>query len=260
VNTFIIDRADRFGLAQLYQLRGRVGRSNQQAYAYLLVPPWRRLTPTARKRLKAIEQFTKLGSGFDLAMRDLEIRGAGNILGPQQHGFVEAVGFNLYCRLIEEAVRELKGEGAREVPKAQINFKGNLLFPTSYITSPDQRMELYQRLAEAKSVTEVEELKEEVQDRYGKLSEGAIMLFDRTEVALLAGEKGISQVWLKGEGLVFTYEKGFTPSQEEIKKLLRLPFKVEFNQGECLEIIFPLGEAEGEKWLKKAKNILQRWK
>lgn len=260
VNTIIINRADRFGLAQLYQLRGRVGRSNQQAYAYLLVPPWRRLTPTARKRLKAIEQFTELGSGFDLAMRDLEIRGAGNILGPQQHGFIEAVGFNLYCRLIEEAVRELKGEGNIEPPKAEVNLQKNLFFPTYYIPSPDQRVELYQRLAKSKSVAEVEELKGEVQDRYGRLPEEVEPLFDRAEVALLAGKKGVSQVWLRERKLVFSYENSVLPSQEEMKKLLRLPLPVEFSQGERLEINFPLNEAERKKWIEMAKNILQRWK
>ena len=109
VNTIIIDRADRFGLAQLYQLRGRVGRSNHRAFAYLMTPPGERLTPEARRRLAALEEFQALGSGYHIAMRDLEIRGAGNLLGEEQHGHMEAIGFDLYCRLLEETVAELRG-------------------------------------------------------------------------------------------------------------------------------------------------------
>ncbi len=259
VNTIIINRADRFGLAQLYQLRGRVGRSNQQAYAYLLVPSWRRLTPTAKKRLKAIEQFTHLGSGFDLAMRDLEIRGAGNILGPQQHGFIEAVGFNLYCKLIEEAIRELKGEEKVKALRAEVSFK-SFHFPQSYIPSTDQRVEVYQRLAEAKSFAEVEELREEVEDRYGRLPLEGESLFDRVEVALLAGGKGLNRVMLSDKGLVFSYPPGVAPSQEDLRNLFKLSLTMEFSQGRGFEIIFPLDSVEKKKWLKEAKNILQRWR
>ncbi|MDH4222247.1 MAG: transcription-repair coupling factor, partial [candidate division Zixibacteria bacterium] len=122
VNTIVINRADRFGLAQLYQLRGRVGRSNHKAYAYLLVPPFGDLNPNARKRVRAIQQYTELGSGFYLALRDLEIRGAGNILGPQQHGFIEEIGFDLYCQLLEEAVKEIKGEEITKVSKVKLEI------------------------------------------------------------------------------------------------------------------------------------------
>jgi transcription-repair coupling factor (superfamily II helicase) len=138
VNTIIIDRADRFGLAQLYQLRGRVGRSNLRAYAYLLIPKIKILTQTARKRLRALEQFTQLGSGFHLALRDLEIRGAGNLLGPQQHGFIEEVGFDLYCKLLDEAVKELKGERIERQAEVKMEFDLDIYIPESYVSDSQQ--------------------------------------------------------------------------------------------------------------------------
>src|SRR4030042_1824313 len=143
VNTIIINRADRFGLAQLYQLRGRVGRSNHKAYAYLLIPPFRDLNLKAPKRIRAIQQYTELGSGFYLALRDLEIRGAGNILGPQQHGFIEEIGFDLYCRLLEEAVREIKGEEIKKVKETKLEIDLDLFISQQYIEDGQQRMEIY---------------------------------------------------------------------------------------------------------------------
>ena len=148
-NTIIINRADAFGLAQLYQLRGRVGRSTRRAYAYLVVPPIDTLTPIAKKRLRAIQEFSDLGSGFRLAAMDLEIRGAGSLLGERQHGHIAAVGFEMYARLLEEAVQELKGEEVEVGPRAQISIGVDLQVPGSYVEDPLQRLMISKRLASA---------------------------------------------------------------------------------------------------------------
>jgi transcription-repair coupling factor (superfamily II helicase) len=147
-NTIIINRADRFGLAQLYQLRGRVGRERQQAYAYLLVPADGRVDETAQKRLRVIEDMTELGSGFRLAMRDLEIRGSGNLLGAEQHGHIAAVGFDLYTKLLAEAVRELKGEPVGAAVDPVITVGVEALLPDAYIPEVNQRLSIYQRLTD----------------------------------------------------------------------------------------------------------------
>ena len=167
VNTIIIHRADRFGLAQLYQLRGRVGRSARQAYAYLLVPPSATLSSTAKARLRAIEEHTALGSGFHLAMRDLEIRGAGNLLGPQQHGFIEEIGFDLYCRLLDEAVAEARGTEPASAAPVQIEVDGDRFIPDDYVTDNQQRFEMYKRLAELADIAGVDDLALELTDRFG---------------------------------------------------------------------------------------------
>ncbi|HIL08951.1 MAG TPA: transcription-repair coupling factor, partial [Candidatus Latescibacteria bacterium] len=147
VNTILVNRADTLGLSQLYQIRGRVGRSNERAYAYLLVPKGKKLTKKSRMRLRAIEEFADLGSGFNIAMRDLEIRGAGNLVGAQQHGFIAAVGFDLYCRLLDEAMRDIKGETVPDSPEPDIKIAVSAYIPDDYVPDPDQKMEFYQRLA-----------------------------------------------------------------------------------------------------------------
>ncbi|HUU46569.1 MAG TPA: transcription-repair coupling factor [Acidobacteriota bacterium] len=169
VNTIIIHRADHFGLAQLYQLRGRVGRAARQAYAYLLIPPSTNLTAVARARLQAIEEHTALGSGFHLAMRDMEIRGAGNLLGPQQHGFIEEVGFDLYCRLLDEAVAEVRGEtgAAPSLTPVEIEVPGDRYLPDEYVPDNQQRFEMYKRLAEVANPEGAVALGEEMADRFG---------------------------------------------------------------------------------------------
>jgi transcription-repair coupling factor (superfamily II helicase) len=166
-NTLLVNRADRFGLAQLYQLRGRVGRSDRLAFAYFLVPPSQPLSPAARSRLAAIQEFCELGAGFRIAARDLEIRGAGNLLGAEQHGFMEAVGFETYCRLLEESVAELEG---RELPTrrdVELRLGLDLQLPDRYIPEPSLRLSFYKRLASVDDETVLEALLDEVVDRYG---------------------------------------------------------------------------------------------
>jgi transcription-repair coupling factor (superfamily II helicase) len=166
-NTLLVNRADRFGLAQLYQLRGRVGRSDRLAFAYFLVPPGQALSATARSRLAAIQEFCQLGSGFRIAARDLEIRGAGNLLGAEQHGFLEAVGFETYCQLLEEAVAELEGQPAVARSEVELKLGLDLQLPPDYIPEPALRLSFYKRLAVAADDAAVEALLEEVVDRYG---------------------------------------------------------------------------------------------
>jgi transcription-repair coupling factor (superfamily II helicase) len=166
-NTIIINRADRYGLSQLYQLRGRVGRSDRPAYAYLLIPPADSLTPVARKRLAAIKEFSDLGSGFRVAALDLEIRGAGNLLGGQQSGHIDAVGFEMYVKLLEDAVRELKGEALEDDARATVNLGVDIKIDERYIPDMNQRLIVYRKVAGARSERELVDLLEEVQDRYG---------------------------------------------------------------------------------------------
>jgi transcription-repair coupling factor (superfamily II helicase) len=166
VNTLIVDRADLYGLAQLYQLRGRVGRSSRQAFAYFLVPPYMELTPLAKERLKALKEFSELGSGFRLAAKDLEIRGAGNLLGHRQHGSMEAVGFDYYMQLLDQAIRELKGERVEET-NTEINLKVDIRIPEEYLPQTNLRLNLYKRLASVDDPAEVERIRAEISDRFG---------------------------------------------------------------------------------------------
>src|SRR5438093_8284527 len=166
-NTIIINRADTYGLSQLYQLRGRVGRSSRRAYAYLLIPAEQELSPIARRRLAAIREFSDLGSGFRIAALDLEIRGAGNLLGGEQSGHIEAVGFDTYIKLLEDAIRELKGEELEDERHAAVNLRLDLRIDERYIPDMNQRLATYRRLASARSLDQVNADLEELRDRYG---------------------------------------------------------------------------------------------
>jgi len=167
VNTLVVDRADRLGLAQMYQLRGRVGRRGQRAYAYLLHPPDRALTEEAYERLKTIGELTELGSGFKIAMRDLEIRGAGNLLGGEQSGHIAAVGFDLYCQMVTEAVGELTGDVPVEPVEVTLDLPVDAHLPRDYVARDDVRMEAYRRLAAVTEPADVDDVREEWEDRYG---------------------------------------------------------------------------------------------
>ncbi len=193
-NTIIINRADKFGLAQLYQLRGRVGRYKHQAYAYLLIPGELVLENDARKRLRAIEEMSELGSGFHLAARDLEIRGTGNLLGHKQSGHIVAIGFELYSRLMEDTVKELKGEKVEETiePDITLDYKGAI--PRSYIPVLNQRLEIYRRLYMAREIAQLSGLKEEIKDRFGKLPLPLEKLLALLELKLMAKNVWISEM------------------------------------------------------------------
>jgi transcription-repair coupling factor (superfamily II helicase) len=176
VNTLVVDRADRLGLAQLYQLRGRVGRAGEQAYAYLFFPDNLRLTPTAHERLKTLATYTELGSGMAIAMKDLEIRGAGNLLGAEQHGHIEAVGFEMYVKMLDEAASELRGKKAETPIDVRIDLPVDAYLPTSYIDREPLRLAGYRRIAETVTRADVGEVEDELRDRYGPLPKPARML------------------------------------------------------------------------------------
>ena len=194
VNTIIIEDAHTLGLAQLYQLRGRVGRADRQAYAYLLYPRHVRLTHEAEQRLVAMREFVELGSGLRLAMRDLEIRGAGNLLGPEQHGHLAAVGFDLYMRLLEEAVRETRGEVVEEPPEVAIDLDVGAYLPDTYIRSSGQRMAAYRHLAAAQTIEEGQAAIEELRDRYGPLPEPAQNLAEIVRIRAMARRAGVAAI------------------------------------------------------------------
>ncbi len=227
VNTIIVNRTDTFGLAQLYQLRGRVGRSARKAYAYLLIPPNRVMTENAMKRLKAIEEFEDLGSGFQLAMRDLEIRGAGNILGSQQHGFIVNIGFDMYTRLLEEATRELKGLPVEQKVETQLITTLEAYLPRAYVADDAEKMNLYKSLADADTVAAVDELAAEVTDRFGRMPKAAEHLFELRRLRVRATEAGVEKLLLRDGGVVLEMRREL--SKRDVQNLIRqMPIPVTF--------------------------------
>ena len=193
-NTIIINRADRYGLSQLYQLRGRVGRSDRPAYAYLLIPPEDNLSPVAKKRLAAIKEFSDLGSGFRVAALDLEIRGAGNLLGGEQSGQIDAVGFEMYMKLLEQTVRELKGEELEDDARATVNLGVDLRIDESYVADMNQRLMLYRKVAAARHDDEIDRVLDEAIDRYGPLPESVLNLADYGRIRVMADRIGIETI------------------------------------------------------------------
>jgi transcription-repair coupling factor (superfamily II helicase) len=222
VNTIFINRADRFGMAELYQLRGRVGRSNAQAYAYLITPPVSSLPRPTVQRLQAVEEFTELGSGFNLAMRDLEIRGAGNLLGAEQSGFIENMGFETYTRILEDAVRELKEEEFKGLFEKDTAYRAqqreavvetdlSTFIPETYLRSEEERLALYRRLYALSSTEQLIEVQEEMQDRFGRFPEETRNLFGMVRLRLAAVKIGFRKVSVKGNQL----EADFPPESEK---------------------------------------------
>jgi transcription-repair coupling factor (superfamily II helicase) len=219
-NTIVVNRADRFGLAQLYQLRGRVGRDQAQAYAYLLIPGEKTLAGLPWERLKAMLEFADLGSGLRLAMRDLEIRGAGNILGVQQSGHIGAVGFDLYCKLMEETIRELKGEQVEEEKELQVVLKIGGFIPKDYIPHTSQRLDMYQRLYAVDNDATLAELQAEIIDRFGPLPEAVEKLLRLVELRALARHLGLLKIERRQQTVVFTFDPATPVSPEKIVALV----------------------------------------
>jgi transcription-repair coupling factor (superfamily II helicase) len=213
-NTIFIHQADRYGLADMHQLRGRVGRHKNRAYAYLLLDESRGVTPDAARRLKAIEEFSELGAGFKIALRDLEIRGAGNILGTQQSGHIAAVGYELYCQLLENAVRQQKNLPAKAPLETTIDLPWPAYLPHDYVPDQKGRIEVYRRLARVRDAAKLDDFRQELRDRYGPLPEPAEWLLRAAEVRLLAARWGILNIHRLEKDLVLTYR-----SPRLIKKL-----------------------------------------
>jgi transcription-repair coupling factor (superfamily II helicase) len=204
-NTMIVNRADRYGLSQLYQLRGRVGRSDRRAYAYLLIPPEDVLSPIAKKRLAAIREFSDLGSGFRVAALDLEIRGAGNLLGGEQSGHIEAVGFDMYMKLLEQTIKELKGEEVEDEIRANVNLRVDLRIDESYIPDMNQRLTVYRRMAAVRSEAELGKLLDEVRDRYGAPPPSVLNLAEYASIRLLADNLRLESVDREGQLVVLKF-------------------------------------------------------
>lgn len=222
VNTILIHRADTFGLAQLYQLRGRVGRSNHRAYAYLLIPAGASLSDIARKRLRAIEEFSDLGSGFRLAMRDMEIRGVGNFLGPEQSGYVNAIGYDLYCQMLREAVAESKGEEPpQERATVKMDVELDAYLPEEFVEDADQRILFYKRLADLGELDMLVRLREELEDRYGRIPGPAANLLFLKELRLRAEAVGVEQLRVRAGEAQLRLAPGREPRPETMRHILQ---------------------------------------
>jgi len=215
-NTIIINDADRFGLAELHQLRGRVGRYKHKAYAYMLLPATRSITPIAAKRLKAIEEYSHLGAGFRIALRDLEIRGAGNILGAAQSGHIQIVGYQMYCELLAEAVRKLKNEPSEPIQTAAVDLGFAAYIPKNYIPISRHRMDVYRKIAVARSDEDIEQIRGELTDVYGPMPEEVALLLELADLRIKASRHGIKSIVASEPNLVFSFEKDAAPDAQQL--------------------------------------------
>ncbi len=218
VNTLVVDRADAFGLAQLYQLRGRVGRSSRQAVSYFMVPPFTELNPLAKQRLKALCEFSQLGSGFRLAAKDLEIRGAGNFLGFKQHGYMEAVGFDYYMHLLGQSIKKLKGEESEEV-KSEINLKVDIQVSEDYLPQINLRLNLYKRVSSIDSIEEIDRIKGEMEDRFGPLPSSLCNLLRYGIIKYLAQKIRIHAIDRVGKKIIFKF---FPDPSADLNRMTKL--------------------------------------
>ncbi|NEQ34639.1 MAG: transcription-repair coupling factor, partial [Leptolyngbya sp. SIO4C5] len=216
VNTILIEDSHRFGLSQLYQLRGRVGRSGIQAHAWLFYPRQSKLTDKARQRLRAIQEFAQLGSGYQLAMRDMEIRGVGNLLGAEQSGQMDAIGFDLYMDMLEEEIAEIRGQEIPQVEDTQVDLNVTAFIPASYIADLDQKMSTYRTLAAAESRRELTQLAADLSDRYGPIPHATEQLIRMLELKQVAKQLGFSRIRPEGKQHVMME----TPMEEPAWKLL----------------------------------------
>jgi transcription-repair coupling factor (superfamily II helicase) len=222
VNTILINRADRYGLSQLYQLRGRVGRSDRPAYAYLLIPPEATLSPVAKKRLAAIREFSDLGSGFRVAALDLEIRGAGNLLGGEQSGHIETIGFEMYMKLLEQAVRELKGEELIDDVRAVVNLRVDLKIDASYVPEMNQRLMIYRKIADARSDGELDQILLELRDRYGPVPETVEHLEQYGRIRIMADRLGIESIDREAQTVVIKFRPDSQGGRLNVERMLRV--------------------------------------
>jgi transcription-repair coupling factor (superfamily II helicase) len=255
-NTIIVNRADRFGLAQIYQLRGRVGRADEQAYAYLLIPHESSLSPDARKRLKVLMEHSDLGSGFQIAMNDLRIRGGGTVLGASQSGHIAAVGYEMFLRLMENAVAELKGEPVPERLDPEINVNVSALLAESYLPDLDQRLIAYRRLAKMNELKEIAEFKAELEDRYGALPQEAGNLLLKIALKVLAKKLGITRLDLTAQQLILQFSDHVRINRAGlVEKVMSDPRRFEMTPAGMLKVNLFRRRAGGQ--LAQAKNILK---
>lgn len=256
VNTIIVEDADRMGLAQLHQLRGRVGRSNRLAYAYITYKKDKNLSEVAEKRLQAIKEFTELGSGFKIAMRDLEIRGAGNLLGPEQHGHMESVGYDMYCKLLDEAVRELKGEKAPDRDEElTIDLNISAYIDDAYISTESRKIEMYKKIASIQDEQDVLDIEDELIDRYGDLPEPVRNLITIAYIKAMAADAGFSAVTEKNDSVLFQIDSGKNMDIGLIGKLsAKYKRQLLFNAGSSPYLMF---KTDKSNLLQNVKILLQ---
>jgi len=257
-NTILINRADRHGLSELYQLRGRVGRSNRRAYAYLLIPSENELTEIARRRLAALKEFSDLGAGFKIAALDLELRGAGNMLGGEQSGHIEAVGFELYTSMLEAAVKEMKGESSEERPATQLNLGIALRIDESYVPEENQRLRLYKKIAGAASEAAVAEVRAELEDRYGAPPDATVFLLEAAMLRLECERLGIAQVDRKRGELQIRFMESAAVDPQHLMRLVARNAKrgAQFTPQGLLK--YPLGASRSDEVLLEIHELLEK--
>ncbi|HET6936004.1 MAG TPA: transcription-repair coupling factor [Candidatus Angelobacter sp.] len=253
-NTIIINRADRHGLSELYQLRGRVGRSNRRAYAYLLVPAEQELTPIARRRLAALKEFSDLGAGFKIAALDLELRGAGNLLGGEQSGNIDAVGFEMYTGMLDHAIRELKGEELSEKVSAQLNLGIDLRIPTFYITEENQRLRMYKRAAGVENEGQLEDVRKELQDRYGTPPPPVRYLLSAAGLKLISERVGVLAIDRKRDVVTIKFMEDAKIEPERLAAFVARNRGAQFSPGGVLK--FNLKSTQPEAIIEQLSGLL----
>jgi transcription-repair coupling factor (superfamily II helicase) len=253
-NTIIINRADNYGLSQLYQLRGRVGRSNRRAYAYLLIPNEQELSPIARRRLAAIREFSDLGAGFRIAALDLELRGAGNFLGGQQSGHMDALGFDLYTQMLERTVAELRGEAIEDETSVSINLGVDVAIPDDYIQDMGQRLRTYKRVSSARDEESLSGIETETEDRYGRLPLPVIRLFEYARLRRLAEQIGVISIDKTADGMAIKLAEKANVAPERLRIFLDWRKGVTFSPSGVLRVL--LDEEEQEQLLEIVRDVL----
>lgn len=256
-NTIIVENADKMGLAQLYQIRGRVGRADRQAYSYITYKKDKMLSEVADKRLKAIKEFTEFGSGFKIAMRDLEIRGAGSLLGEIQSGHLEKVGYETYCTLLDEVIKESKGIKVEETPDIQIDLNVTSYIPDEYISDSSQKIEIYQNIALCKNEQNIQDVIDEIIDRYGNMSKELENLISIARIKYLAKDKKISKIVSRKTAVVFTFETN--GENIDIQGLVKkYGNRIKFSAGIKPMVTLELGSTDEKIILKEVTEFLKR--
>ena len=256
-NTIIMENADRVGLAQLYQLRGRVGRSDRQGYAYITYRKDKMLSEVADKRLKAIKEFTEFGSGFKIAMRDLEIRGAGSLIGEIQHGHLEEVGYDTYCRILDEVLKEEQGIKVEEDIGCQIDLNVTSYIPDSFISDQNQKIEIYQDIALCKNEEDIRNVIDEIIDRFGNMPNEIENLLEISRIKQLAKEKYLTKIQSRGNSVVFTYDTNKFDNNSLSDIIKKYGNRIKFSSGIKPMITLKI-EKQGEKGLlQEVKEFLK---
>jgi len=253
-NTIIINRADNYGLSQLYQLRGRVGRSNRRAYAYLLIPAEQELSPIARRRLAAIREFSELGAGFRIAALDLELRGAGNLLGGQQSGHMDALGFDLYTQMLERTVSELRGEQVEDETSVTINLAVDVAIPETYVSDMGQRLRTYKRVSSARDEEALTAIRAETEDRYGRIPESVENLFAYARLRQAAEDVGVISIDRAPGGIAVKLSEKARVAPEKLMEMVRVRTGASFTPNGVLRL--ELSEEERDEVLAVARRML----